>query len=79
MDKDVAFDLLSTKPPGTFLIRFSTNPEHLGFVISMVDHKKTVVHIRIKYQPGSPQPYSMTGSPLYPFAPWLSILRLLET
>jgi serine/threonine protein kinase len=62
LDKDAAFDLLSTKPAGTFLVRFSTNPEHTGFVISLVDHRKTVVHIRVKYQVGSPQPYSLAST-----------------
>ena len=38
LDKDAAFDLLRNKQPGTFLVRFSSNPEHVGFVISVVDH-----------------------------------------
>lgn len=39
LDKDAAFELLRNKQPGTFLVRFSSNPEHVGFVISVVDHK----------------------------------------
>jgi len=61
IDKDAAFNLLSTKRPGTFLIRFSTNPEFVGFVLSFVDPRRTVVHIRVKHNAGQPRPFVLAG------------------
>ena len=49
INKDEAFNKLQSQPPGTFLIRFSSDPGH--FTISRIKHDKTlqVVHQRISY------------------------------
>jgi len=59
ISKDEAFQLLRNKEPGTFLVRFSSNPLQVGFVISYVHPNKVVYHSRVFHSPGKEKPFAI--------------------